>query len=365
MDYYSVLGVNKNATQDDIKKAYRKLAHQYHPDKGGDEKKFKEINQAYQVLGNKEKRTQYDQFGTTFDGQGQGFNNEAGFDFGSFWDGQGINFDFGQTGFGDIFDDLFGFTKKTASQKRNNLRGKNIEILVEIGLEETLKEIKKKIVLDKMVVCSRCDGKGAEPGTKTKECFSCRGTGEVQQIRRTILGPVTRFTLCPECQGEGSIPETPCNVCRGEGRIKENVEIEVFIPAGVDSGQVIRIQGAGDAGKKTRPGGDLYIKINVKPHPLFERKGDDLLYTASITFSQAALGSEIEIDGLEGKKIMLKVPQGTETGKILRISGKGIAHFSSWTKSRGDLYVELVVQTPKKLSKKQNELLEKLKDEGL
>jgi molecular chaperone DnaJ len=362
-DYYTILGINKNASQEDIKKAYRKLAHQHHPDKGGDEKKFKEINEAYQILSNKEKREQYDRFGTAFEGNGQGFSGAPGFDFNSFWNGQDSGFDFGTVGLEDLFEDLFGFGRKTGAKRRKTQKGNDIEITIQVDLVDTLKGFSKKIVLDKMISCSRCQGLGAEPGSKVKECFSCRGTGEVQQIQRTILGTVARYATCPECQGEGSVPEKPCNVCKGQGRIKNAEEIEISIPAGVDSGQIIKVANRGEAGKKGRSSGDLYIKVVVKQHPIFERKGDDLYLTIPITFSQAALGQDIEIEGLEGNKIILKVPQGTESGKILRLSGKGIPHFSGWGK--GNLYVELVVQTPKKLTKKQKELMEKLKGEGL
>lgn len=204
---------------------------------------------------------------------------------------------------------------------------------------------------------------GAEPGTKINECFSCGGTGEVQQVKRTFLGSFTRYTTCPECGGEGKRPEKPCNVCKGEGRVKAEEKIKIFIPAGVDTNQVIKVEGKGEAGKRGAKPGDLYVRIFVKSHPVFQRKGDDLYIGLQISFSQAALGDEIETQILDGSKILLKVPEGTESGKILRISGKGITHFSGY--GRGNLYVELIVKTPKKLSKKQKELLEKLKEAGI
>ena len=361
-DYYQILGVSRDASPDEIKRAYRKLAHKYHPDKGGDEKKFKEINEAYQVLSNKEKRAQYDRFGSVFEGTG---TTGPGFDPRVFWDNvKGEEFDFGTFGgldLGEMFEELFGFGRDF--RKRDINRGKDIELEMQIALEDVLEGIKRHISLSKLVVCSRCQGSGGEPGTKIKECFSCRGTGEVQQIKKTILGSFTRYVICPECKGEGKIPQNFCNVCRGEGRVRGREDIEIVIPPGVDSGQTIKIAGKGEAGKRGGKNGDLYIRVSVKPHRLFQRKGDDLYLTVPVSFSQVSLGDEIEVPTLEGKTILLKVPQGTESGKILRISGKGIPHFSGW--GRGNLYVELVVTTPKRLTKKQKELLKKLKAEGL
>lgn len=357
-DFYQILGVDKTASQDEIKKAYRRLAHKHHPDKGGDEKKFKEINEAYQTLSNAEKRNQYDTFGSTFEGGGvnPGWDFGPGFDFESMKDRYGQGFDFGDIG--DIFGEMFG-----AGSRRDFKKGKDIEIDMEIPLEETLKTQEKEISLHKLIACSRCHGKGAEPGTLVNECFSCRGTGQVQQVKKTIFGSVTRVTVCPECGGEGFRPEKPCNVCKGEGRIKGEENIKVFIPAGVDINQGIKIEGKGQAGRKDGMAGDLYVRIFVKKHPLFKRKGDDLYISIPISFSQAALGGEVEIVILEGKKLSLKVPSGTESGKILKISGKGIPHFSGYGK--GSMYIELIVKTPKKLSKKQKELLEQLKEEDI
>lgn len=359
-DYYQILGVDKNASAEEIKKAYRKLAHKYHPDKGGDEKKFKEINEAYQTLSSQEKRAQYDRFGRVFEG---GFEGAPGWGFGPGFDFESMKDRFGgfdATDLGDIFEEFFGFGSR---RKQDFKKGKDIEVDLEIPLEATLNTQEKEISLYKNVVCSRCHGQGAEPGTPVNECFSCRGTGQVQQIKKTIFGSITRTTLCPECGGEGQRPAKPCNVCQGEGRIKAEEKVKIFIPAGVDVNQVIKVEGKGEAGRKGGRSGDLYIRIFVKKHPVFKRKGDDLFVGVPISFSQAALGDEIEINTLEGKKILLKVPSGTESGKVLRISGKGIPHFSSY--GRGSMYVELIVKTPKKLSKKQKELLEKLKQEGI
>jgi molecular chaperone DnaJ len=363
MDYYEVLGVAKTASQEEIKKAFHKLAHKYHPDKGGDEKKFKEINEAYQVLSDKNKRAQYDQYGRVFEGgsganpfEGQGFN----WAWGNGRPAQDSDFDFEDIG--DIFEQFFGGGGRVKS-KKDLKKGKDIQIDLEINLERTLKETVEKINLKKQVVCNRCSGSGAEPNTKIKECFSCRGTGQVQQVRKTILGSYTAFAVCPECKGEGTIPEKPCNVCKGEGRIKGEETIEVKIPAGIDSNQVIKIDGKGEAGRKEGKAGNLFVRIYVKQHPTFIRRGDDLFAQKEITFSEAALGDEIEMKTLEGTNLLVEVPAGTESGKVLRISGKGIPHFGGFGK--GNLYIEFRVKTPKKLSKKQKDLVEQLKKEGI
>jgi len=356
-DYYKVLGISRDASTEEVKKAFHKLAHKYHPHKGGDEEKFKEVNEAYQVLSDEEKRAQYDQFGRV----SEGGSPDSGSDFGFSWGKAGESAEFDLGDLGEIFGDFFGFGK--TSTKRDIKRGNDIEVDLEISLEDILKEQIKEISLYKMVLCLRCQGKGGEPGTRVKECFSCRGTGEVQQIKRTLFGSFTRFTICPECGGEGQRPEKPCNVCKGEGRIRGTDVIKIFIPGGVDLNQIIKVEGKGEAGKKGGKAGDLYIRILVKPHKIFKRKGDDLYTSLPISFSQATLGEEIEMATLEGTKILLKIPSGIESGKLIRISGKGVPHFSS--PGRGNLYVELIVKIPKKLTRKQKELLEKLKTEGL
>jgi molecular chaperone DnaJ len=350
-DYYQILGVSKKASKEEIKKAYRSLAHKYHPDKkDGNEAKFKEVNEAYQILSDDSKRNQYDNFGQTFnEGQpGAGFQGFQGFDF-------------DMSDLGDIFEEAFGFhsTRKASERKK----GKNIEVDLEIPLEDTLKGGKKKFRIKKFSVCSRCQGEGAEPGTPKNQCFSCRGTGKVQEIRRTVFGSFTQTAVCPECQGEGQKPEKPCNVCSGEGRVKQEEEIEVFVPAGVDTNQVISVSGKGNAGRKKGRSGDLYIRIFVKKHPFFQRKGDDLLVDVPINFSQAVLGGEEKVQTIDGKNIIVKIPSGIESGKVLRISGKGITRFSGFGK--GDLYVQLKVKVPKSLTKEQKELLKELQKSGL
>ena len=360
MDYYEILGVAKTATPEEIKKAFHKLAHKYHPDKGGDEKKFKEINEAYQVLSDKQKREQYDQFGRVFENGQPG--GGQGFDYSWAWGNKGqqnVEFDFGDLG--DIFEFFSGSQQRTT--KKDRRKGKDIQVDIEIPLERVLKETVEKVDLTKQSVCHRCQGTGAEPSTKIKECFSCRGTGQVQQVKKTFLGSYTTVGVCPECNGEGTIPEKPCNVCKGEGRVKASETIEIRIPAGIDTNQVIRVDGKGEAGKKGGKAGNLYARIFIKKHPAFERRGDDLFTSMQINFSQAVLGDEIEIKTLEGTNILLEIPEGTESGKILRISGKGIPHFGGYGK--GNLYIELKIKTPKKLSKKQKELFDRLREEGL
>lgn len=342
-DYYNILGIDRNATQDEIKKAFRKLAHKCHPDKGGDEKEFARVSEAYQVLGDKQRRAQYDQFGTSFDGQG--------FDFGNFQD----------IDLGDIFEDMFGFNRK---KKTNYRKGDDLQLDIELSLKDVLQDQTKKFAIHRFKECQRCDATGAEPNTKVKECTMCRGQGQVQQVQRTIFGTISHSTVCPECKGEGNIPESPCNVCNGEGRIKEKDEINVEIPAGVDSGQVVRIQGKGNAGKKKGIPGDLYIRIIVAKHCDFERKGDDLYTSLEIPFTTLALGGEIEVPTLDDqKRTMLKIPNNTKTGKVFKISNKGIPRYSSV--GRGSLYVKIEVTIPDRLTKSQKTLLKSLQDQGL
>ena len=364
-DYYKILGVQKTATTDEIKKAYRGLAHKYHPDKGGDAEKFKEVNEAYQVLSDKQKRTQYDQFGSAFDsargGTGfGGFGGNTGQD-GWFWGRPGADFDVQFDDLGAMMEEMFGFGR--SQKRRDGKRGKDIRLDAEITLEEAFAGTQKEFKIAKNGVCPRCSGSGAEPNTKINECFSCRGTGQVQQIKKTFLGSFTQYAVCPECGGEGYRPEKPCNVCKGDGRVKIEENIKIAIPAGVDNNQVIKIEQKGEAGRRGGKIGDLYVRVFLKAHPIFTRKGDDLYVLREIPLSRAALGGEMEVLTIEGKDILLKIPAGTESGKIFRVSGKGITRFNSF--GRGNMYVQVEITVPKKLNKKQKELLEQLKREGL
>ncbi len=356
-DYYEILGVPRGASDEEIKRAYRKLAQIHHPDKpGGDEKKFKEISEAYRTLGDKEKREQYDKFGRAFDGDASG----GGFDFSNGFGGFDFNFSEGGEAFSDLFEDFFGFGGGGRARTKDLRRGDDIELGVEMELKDTIDKFVKKLAYERMVNCPRCKSEGAEPGTRVKECFSCRGTGFVETLRRSIFGAITHSSICPECKGEGKSPEAPCNVCKGEGRIKGLEEFDFEIPGGVDTGQSLKVTGMGDAGRRGGKSGDLFVRIFVKPHPFFTRKGDDLHLNLPISFSQAVLGGEIDMPTLEGKEISLKVPSKTESGRVFRIRGKGIPRFSGF--GRGDMLVKLVIDIPNRLTKKQKELLEKMKD---
>lgn len=355
-NYYKILGISQQASQSEIKKAYYKLAHKLHPDKGGDGNQFKEINEAYQVLSNKDKRAQYDKFGRVFD-RGAG----PGFDFQWSWGKPGTGFDFNIEDLSDLVEEMFGFSG--SSKRRDFKKGFNIKIDIELALDEILKGTEKEITLLKQISCSRCQGIGAEPGTKVVECFSCRGTGHVQEVKKTFFTSFTRFIICPECSGEGYRPEKPCNVCKGEGRTKGKEDFRIWIPAGIDTNQIIRVEGKGDSGRKNGKPGDLFVRIFVKEDNVFQRKGDDLHVSIPILFSQATLGDDIDVPTLERNNISLKVPAGTQSGKVFKISKKGIPHFSG--RGRGDLYVQLTVKTPKNLTKEQKELLRKLRIEKI
>lgn len=356
-DYYKILGVSRDASQEEIKKAFHRLAHKYHPDKGGDAQKFKEINEAYQVLSNKEKRAQYDKFGTTFEQQGgfQGYGSPfgegfSGFDFG--------NFD------GSIFEDIFEdfFTGTPFSTKKREKRERDIAIDFYITLEDAFNGGEKEISLNKFVNCERCQGSGAETGTKKIKCPSCGGEGVVKEIHRTILGSFTRTSTCPQCYGKGEIPEQKCKICKGEGRKKEIEKILIKIPAGIAEGETIKIIGKGEAGGRKAKSGDLYIKFHIEEHPKFKRRGDDVYYETDIKFSEATLGTKKDIPTLAGE-VELKIPAGTQSGKLLKLKGMGMPHLNG--RGKGDMYVRVNVKTPTRITRNQKKIIEKLKEEGL
>jgi len=369
-DYYKILGVPKNATDDEIKKAYRKLAHKYHPDKsGGDEKKFKEINEAYQVLSDKTKRAQYDQFGQNFEqaraGGGQGF---GGFDFGNFArqggfgrDFGGIHFEFGGADgedFEDIFSNVFG-SRRGGSRKQ---RGRDIQIDVEISFEEMVTGAEREVNLRKSVRCDRCQGSGGEPESKMKTCPTCQGAGRVEQMRRSFFGSFSQVSVCPECQGEGKVYDKKCGKCGGDGRVKEEQKMKINIPSGIDDGQTISVEGAGEAGAKGAQPGNLYVVVHVRPHSKFTRKGNDILSAETISFSMAALGGEIEIETVTGK-LILKIPSGTQSGELFRIKDKGVPDIHG--RGQGSHLVKIIVEVPKKLSREQKRLMEELEKTGM
>ena len=362
-DYYKVLGVPRNANKEEVKKAYRKLAHQYHPDKGGDEKRFKEINEAYQVLSDERKRAQYDQFGQVFDGasgpQQGGFNWPGGFrvDFGEggFEPGGFADFDFS-----DIVEDFFGAAGR---QRRSSPdRGRDIRIGLEISFEESVMGAKKEVELARLARCGRCNGAGGEPGTDVRTCAACQGKGHIQKTQRTFLGSFTQVVTCSDCRGQGKRPETPCAECRGRGVAEKEELLEVFVPRGVRDGEVLKITGKGDAIAGGRTPGDLYIEIHVLAHPVFRRQGDDIIMHLPIRFSQAALGDAVDIETLDGT-MRVKIPEGTQSGDILSVRGKGAWRASGY--GRGDLLVEIKVETPKGATKKAKELIKQLAEEGM
>lgn len=357
-DYYHILGVDKNALKDEIKKAFRKLAHKYHPDKeGGDPEKFKEINEAYQVLSDDKKRSQYDQFGSTFEQAqaGGGFSGFNGFrDFSGFANGFNINMD----DLGEMFGDLFGFGDgKRGKAYYGSQRGSDIEFSLEVEFEVSVFGSEKELELTKTMQCDRCNGNGAEPGYKIKACPQCGGSGQIKHTQQTILGAFQTVSVCPRCRGAGKIPEKVCSKCGGEGIIKGIKKLKVKIPAGIDNGEVIKLSGQGEAGKNGGRDGDLYLNIKIKPHHKFKREGYDIYSKEYISFKQAALGGKIEVDTVDGK-INLKIPEGTQTGTIFKLKGKGVLKLRGF--GHGDHFVEIIVRTPTHLSNAQKRALEDL-----
>ena len=350
-DYYDVLGVDKSADATAIKKAYRKLAMKYHPDKNpGDkeaEEKFKEINEAYEVLSDETKRRNYDQFG--HEGvNGQGFGGAGGFG------GQGFGgFD---DIFGDIFGDMFGggFSGGSRQRRRGPERGADIKQRVNISFEEAAFGKKVQVKINRSEECDACHGSGAKPGTSKKTCPTCHGSGQVQSVQRTPFGNIASTRTCSTCNGEGEVIDSPCSKCHGKGSIRKTKTIEVDIPAGIDNGQMIKLGGQGELGTRGGPRGDLYIEVNVQSHPLFTRDGYDVYLEMPITFAQATLGDKIQVPTLDGK-VEYEVPEGTQTGTVFRLKGKGIPKLKS--NVRGDQYVKVTVEIPKKLNEKQKELV--------
>ena len=346
-DYYKVLGVDKNASQDDIKRAYKNLAKKYHPDLNKDSgatEKFKEINEAAAVLGDQQKRQHYDQFGNADFNQGQGF---SGFDFSN----MGFDFD-------DIFDNLFsGFGFNTGRKRRTTQSGRDLLASVDITLEEVAKGTTREIKTKKLETCKECKGKG---GSGATDCDECNGKGVAKQTRRTPFGLIQTTTTCHNCKGTGEIFEDVCSNCDGEGRVEEVSTIEVKIPAGVEDGMRLRVQGSGEAGERGSRAGDLYVEVNVNPHNTFERQENNLFIEVSLSFVTACIGGEIEVPTLEGKTI-LKISQGTQNGTVFRIKGKGLPSIRG--AGNGDEHVKVIIDIPKKISKKQTELLKDFEKE--
>ena len=347
-DYYEVMGIPKNASEDEIKKAYRKLAKKYHPDLNpGDknaEEKFKELNEAYEVLSDKDKKARYDQFGHA----GVDPNFGGGPAGGSPFTG-GIDL-------GDIFDSFFGgFGGGTRRQNPNApRRGSDTEAVVNISFEEAAKGCKKTVSFSKIDSCKDCGGSGAEKGTSAKTCPQCGGSGRVSVSQRTPFGVVQTSRGCDRCGGSGKVIEHPCKTCGGTGRVRRQKTIEVNIPAGIDNDQVLNVRGQGNAGQNGGPAGDLQVYVNVRPHPIFERRGNDVWCEMPITFSQAALGAEVTVPTIDGK-VSYQVREGTQPGDVFKLRGKGIPYVNG--RGRGDQYVQVTVEVPRNLTQKQKDVL--------
>lgn len=362
-DYYKILGVEKGATTEEVKKAFKKLAMKYHPDRPeGDEAKFKEVNEAYQVLSDSEKRSRYDQFGSDFAEQG-------GFGGGMNWDdfmraargggGGGFtgNFDFGDLG--DIFGDVFGFGSGGRGG-RSAGKGKDIRIDVEIDFKESAFGVEKNITLRKQTKCDVCHGEGGEPGSKIDNCATCGGRGQVVRQQQTFLGAMQTVATCPDCHGRGKKPSKPCKNCGGDGILSKSNDLKIKIPAGINEGEAIRLTGHGEAAPHNGSSGDLYIYVHVKPLKGFHREGFDVYTEKEVNFVQASLGDKVDIETLDGS-VKLLIPEGTQPNQLIRIKGRGITHLGR--NIRGDQYVKVVVKIPKKVNRKLRKMLEELKDE--
>jgi molecular chaperone DnaJ len=353
-DYYKFLEVPKNASQDDIKKAYRKLAHQHHPDKqGGNEAKFKELNEAYQVLSDTKKRAQYDQFGSVppggFGGGGQGFD---GFDFSQYgFGGQDFNVE-------DIFD-LFGgaFGGQRRSEPKESGRGEDIQVNMRVSLHDVARGAKKTAELAKYISCSECGGSGAQKGSEVSNCSACGGNGQLKETTRSFFGNIVRTVTCKTCHGTGKVPKINCSNCKGEGRIHAKKTIEINIPAGINNGEAFVIRGEGQAGLRGMKAGDLYIEVSVEPDERFKRVSNNLVYELTIKVTDAILGADIMVPTLDGDK-KLEIPAGTQSGDELRLKGLGI-----YGANKGDEIVKIKIKIPKKLSGKGKKLAEELAEE--
>ncbi len=363
-DYYEVLGVNKNATDDELKKAYRKLAKKYHPDANLDNKaeaeaKFKEVNEAYENLSDPQKRRMYDQFGTTdpqgFGGAGGPFGGQGGYysysssDFGDFGD------------LGDIFSSFFGggFGGRSSSRRQSGPRkGNDLNLNMDITFEQAFLGVEKEVIITRDDTCETCNGSGAKPGTSKMKCPQCNGTGQVTQVQNTILGQMQTRRTCNSCHGTGEIIKEPCETCHGKGTVRKQPKIKVRIPSGIDDNQTVVLRGEGEPGEKGGPKGDLYITVRIKRHSIFTRKGNNVLCEIPITITQATLGAELEIPMVDGSKEKYKIPDGTQTGSKFTIKNKGFKSINS--SSVGDFVFTVIIQTPKRLTKEQRDLLMQL-----
>ncbi|MFA5773238.1 MAG: molecular chaperone DnaJ [Candidatus Paceibacterota bacterium] len=359
-NYYETLGVNKNASKDEIKKAFHKQAHKYHPDKNkGDDKKFKEVNEAYQVLSDDQKRSRYDQFGSAdgpsfaggYGGAQQGF---GGFDFSGFQNGQ--SYDMGDLG--DIFGDFFGGGMGRGT--KNSRRGRDIQTEIDLTFEESIFGVNRRVSITKQATCDICKGTGGKVGTKMNTCRTCNGQGQIREIRRSILGSFSTTKICDICLGTGKIPSEKCSNCHGAGVYRKQKEIELNIPAGINNGEMLKMSGAGEDIQGGQSG-DLYIKVKVKPHPLYKRDGLNLTMDLQIKLTDALLGMTYNLRILEGNTIEIKIPEGINHNELLRVRGKGVPS----SRGRGDIILRIKVKMPLKLSRKSKEIIEELKKEGV
>ena len=366
-DYYEVLGVNKNATDEELKKAYRKLAKKYHPDANPDnkdeaEKKFKEVNEAYETLSDSQKRRMYDQFG--HDGP-QGFGG-AGGPFG----GQGGYYSYSSSGFdgfsdfgdlGDIFSSFFGggFGARSGGRKQSGPRkGADLNVHTDITFEQAFSGVEKEIIITRDETCGTCHGTGAKPGTSPIKCTMCNGTGQIRQVQNTILGQMQTTRTCTTCHGTGEMIAEPCETCRGKGKVRKQPKIKIKIPAGIDDNQTVVLRGEGEPGEKGGPKGDLYITVRIKRHAIYTRKGNNVYCEIPITITQATLGAELEIPMVDGSNEKYKIPDGTQTGTKFTIRNRGFQSINA--SNIGDFIFTVIVQTPKKLTKEQRDLLTQL-----
>jgi molecular chaperone DnaJ len=355
-DFYQVLGVDKKASKEDIKKAFRTLAHKYHPDKkGGDEAKFKEVSEAYSILSDDKKRAEYDSYGRVFSGGGAGSQNQGGFEGFDFSQFQDAGFDIDLNDIFGGFSDIFGGRGGSRVP-----RGRDISIDIELSFRESIFGVTRKVLVTKDSTCSKCAGSGAEPGTKTKTCPTCNGKGQIVESRRSPFGVFSVTSPCGTCQGRRVVPEKPCSLCRGHGVERREEEVTIVTPPGIDSGQVIRLAGLGEAisGGTT---GDLYVKVHVRPDPKFRKEGYNLITDLPIKITDALMGVEYTLDTLDGPTAV-KVPPLRVPDEILRMKGKGVPYDRN---RRGDLLIRIKVEFPHKLSREAKELLDKLKSEGI
>jgi len=362
-DYYEVLGVNKNASDDELKKAYRKLAKKYHPDANLDNKKeaeakFKEVNEAYENLSDPQKRRMYDQFG--HDGP-QGFGGNGPFGQGGYYSYSSSGFD-GFDDLGDIFSTIFGggFGGRSSSRqaRRGPKKGADLNMKLDITFEEAFLGVEKEIVISRNETCDTCHGTGAKPGTSVTKCSMCNGTGQIRQVQNTILGQMQTTRTCTNCHGTGEVIKEVCESCRGKGTIRKSPKVKVKIPAGIDDNQTIVLRGEGEPGEKGGLKGDLYITIRMKKHAIYTRQGNNVLCDIPITITQASLGGELEIPMVDGSKEKYSIPDGTQTGTKFTIREKGFKGVNSST--IGNFIFTVIVQTPKRLTKEQRELLNEL-----